>query len=92
MAWHGVAYTELATMAGAGSAGTALGMANTSVFVMCFLTPLAIPHILTLCDWPGVWLAGSACAVLALQFFPKPVQTTMPGRGDAQHVAATNFD
>jgi len=76
-AWHGVAYTELATIAGARNAGTALGMANTSVFVMCFLTPLAIPHILTLGNWPAVWLVGSACALLALQFFPKPVQATM---------------
>ncbi|WP_211465107.1 MFS transporter [Collimonas silvisoli] len=76
-AWHGVAYTELATIAGARNAGTALGMANTSVFVMCFLMPLAIPHILTLGNWPAVWLAGSVCALVALQFFPKPVQATM---------------
>ncbi|MEO6922147.1 MAG: MFS transporter [Collimonas sp.] len=76
-AWHGVAYTELATIAGARNAGTALGMANTSVFVMCFLTPLAIPHILTLTSWPGVWLLGSVLAIIALQFFPKPVQTTL---------------
>ncbi|AEK63012.1 MFS transporter [Collimonas fungivorans] len=73
-AWHGVAYTELATIAGARNAGTALGMANTSVFVMCFLTPLAIPHILTFGSWPAVWLLGSACALVALRFFPKPVQ------------------
>ncbi|AMO96569.1 major Facilitator Superfamily protein [Collimonas fungivorans] len=73
-AWHGVAYTELATIAGARNAGTALGMANTSVFVTCFLTPLAIPHILTLGNWPAVWLLGSACALIALPFFPKPVQ------------------
>ncbi|MFJ2987621.1 MFS transporter [Collimonas sp. NPDC087041] len=71
-AWHGVAYTELATIAGARNAGTALGMANTSVFVMCFLTPLAIPHILTIGNWSGVWLAGSLCALIALPFFPKP--------------------
>lgn len=76
-AWHGVAYTELATIAGARNAGTALGMANTSVFVMCFLTPLAIPHILTIGNWPAVWLTGSVCALIALQFFPKPVQATI---------------
>lgn len=75
-AWHGVAYTELATMAGAHRAGTALGMANTSVFAMCFLTPLAIPHILAHSSWSGVWLVGSICAVIALQFFPKPAQET----------------
>jgi MFS family permease len=76
-AWHGVAYTELATIAGARNAGTALGMANTSVFVMCFLTPLAIPHILTLGNWPAVWLAGSVCALIALQFFPKSAPATI---------------
>ena len=31
-AWHGVAYTELATLAGTERAGTALGMANTAVY------------------------------------------------------------
>ncbi|GAC1553269.1 MAG: MFS transporter [Collimonas sp.] len=76
-AWHGVAYTELATIAGARNAGTVLGMANTSVFVMCFLTPLAIPHILAIGNWPAVWLVGSACALTALQFFPKPVQAAI---------------
>ncbi|SFA97526.1 Predicted arabinose efflux permease, MFS family [Collimonas sp. OK607] len=76
-AWHGVAYTELATIAGAHNAGTALGMANTSVFVMCFLTPLAIPHILTRGNWAAVWLVGSVCAVIALQFFPKPVRVAI---------------
>ncbi|MFS2055632.1 MFS transporter, partial [Variovorax sp. CT11-76] len=45
-AWHGVAYTELATLAGAARAGTALGMANTSVFLVCFLTPFSIPHLM----------------------------------------------
>ncbi|WP_211452006.1 MFS transporter [Collimonas antrihumi] len=82
-AWHGVAYTELATIAGARNAGTALGMANTSVFVMCFLTPLAIPHILTIGNWPAVWLIGSVCALIALQFFPKPVQATIVCRREA---------
>jgi sugar phosphate permease len=65
-AWHGVAYTELATLAGAARAGTALGMANTSVFLVCFVTPLSIPHLLALAGWPLVWLAASACALLAM--------------------------
>ncbi|GKT22171.1 MFS transporter [Acidovorax sp. SUPP3334] len=65
-AWHGVAYTELATLAGAARAGTALGMANTSVFVVCFVTPLAIPHLLALQGWPVVRLAASACALAAM--------------------------
>lgn len=65
-AWHGVAYTELATLAGAARAGTALGMANTSVFLVCFVTPSSIPHLLALQGWPLVWLAASACALVAL--------------------------
>lgn len=65
-AWHGVAYTELATLAGAARAGTALGMANTSVFLVCFVTPLSIPHLLALQGWPMVWLAASACALVAM--------------------------
>ena len=65
-AWHGVAYTELAVLAGAARAGTALGMANTSVFLVCFVTPLLIPHLLALQGWPIVWLVASACALLAM--------------------------
>lgn len=71
-AWHGVAYTELATLAGSRHAGTALGMANTSVFAVCFVTPLAIPYLLACVSWPGVWLAGTGCALLAFQLFPRP--------------------
>lgn len=66
-AWHGVAYTELATLAGAQRAGTALGMANTAVFVVCFLVPLAIPHLLSTQGWALVWVAAAACAGLAMR-------------------------
>jgi len=72
-AWHGVAYTELATLAGASRAGTALGMANTSVFLVCFITPFSIPHLLALQGWPLVWLAASACALVAMPLLvPRP--------------------
>lgn len=70
-AWHGVAYAELVTLAGAHKAGTALGMANTSVFVVCFATASAIPHINALAGWAGVWLAGAACAAVALPLFAR---------------------
>lgn len=70
-AWHGVAYTELASMAGAKRAGTALAMGNTSVFVVMFITPIAIPWMQTHFSWSSVWLASAACAVIALWFFPK---------------------
>jgi MFS family permease len=72
-AWHGVGYAELATLAGAARSGTALGMANTSVFGVCFLTPLAIPYLLALQGWPLVWFAASACALVSLPLLsPKP--------------------
>lgn len=64
-AWHGVAYAELATLAGARQSGTALGLANTWVFVVCFVTPSVLPSLLQWQGWPAVWLAASACAALA---------------------------
>lgn len=80
-AWHGVAYTELATLAGAARAGTALGMANTSVFLVCFLTPLSIPHLLALQGWPLVWLAASACALAAMPLLvPRQSAATVAGQ------------
>ncbi|WP_315707506.1 MFS transporter [Brenneria uluponensis] len=75
-AWHGVAYTELASMAGAKRAGTALAMGNTSVFVVMFITPIAIPWLQTSMSWSSVWLASALCAVIALIFFPKVDVTT----------------
>jgi len=71
-AWHGVAYAELATLAGAQRAGTALGMANTVVYVGFFLTPLAIPPLLAAAAWPGVWAATGVAALAALPLFAAP--------------------
>ena len=68
---HGVAFTELATLAGTRRAGTALAMGNTCVFLTLFLTPLAIPALLSLGAWPLVWAVASACALLALPVFPR---------------------
>ncbi|MEO6855742.1 MAG: MFS transporter [Rhodoferax sp.] len=65
-AWHGVAYVQLASCAGAQRSGTALAMANTCVFSVCFVTPLAVPHLLLLQGWPLVWLLASGCALVAL--------------------------
>jgi predicted MFS family arabinose efflux permease len=72
-AWHGVAYTELATLAGAGHVGTALSLANTFVFVGFFLVPVAIPGLLHLWSWPGVWLSAAICALIAWPIFLRPV-------------------
>ncbi|NPT60090.1 MFS transporter [Paraburkholderia elongata] len=69
-AWHGVAFTELATLAGTSRAGTALAIGNTCVFLTLFLTPLAIPTLLSVGSWPLVWAVASVCALIALPVFP----------------------
>ncbi|BFG72324.1 MFS transporter [Paraburkholderia terrae] len=73
-AWHGVAYTELATLAGTRRAGTALAMGNTCAFMTLFVTPLAIPPLLAATSWPAVWAIASVCALIALPVFPRPVR------------------
>jgi MFS family permease len=73
-AWHGVAFTELATLAGTSRAGTALAIGNTCVFLTLFLTPLAIPPLLSIGSWPMVWAVASACALLALPVFPRAIR------------------
>ncbi|QKD04899.1 MFS transporter [Mesorhizobium loti] len=71
-AWHGVAYTELATLAGASNAGVALGLGNSFVFIAFFLVPIAIPGLLAVGSWTGVWLAASVCALIAWPVFLRP--------------------
>lgn len=73
-AWHGVAYTELATLAGASQVGTALGLGNTCVFMVFFLAAQAVPALLSWLSWPSVWLAGAAAALLAWPIFLKPLR------------------
>jgi MFS family permease len=73
-AWHGVAYTELATLAGPQRAGTALGMANTIVYLGLFVTPIAIPPLLAASSWAGVWGVAGLCALLTYPLFPKPAR------------------
>lgn len=72
-AWHGVAFTELATFAGTRRAGTALAMGNTFAFSTLFLTPLAIPLLLSVGSWPLVWALACVCALIALPVFPRAV-------------------
>ncbi|RTL95895.1 MAG: MFS transporter [Hyphomicrobiales bacterium] len=78
-AWHGVAYTELATLAGAGHVGTALSLANSFVFIGFCLVPIAIPWLLLVFAWPGVWLAAAICAALAWPIFLRPLDSPKPG-------------
>lgn len=88
-AWHGVAYTELATLAGAARAGTALGMANTSVFLVCFVTPFSIPHLMAAQGWPLVWLAAAGCALIAVPLLAPRAPSTSAGACQAPKSAKT---
>jgi MFS family permease len=69
--WHGIAFTELASIAGLAHTGTALGLGNTFAFGAYFLAPLAIPHVLERANWSGVWLAAAVAALVAFALFPK---------------------
>lgn len=73
-AWHGVAYAELATLAGPARAGTALGMANTTVYIGLFLVPLLLPHLLAASSWKVVWFVAGAIALTVYPLFPRPVR------------------
>jgi len=58
-------------------------MANTSVFLVCFVTPFSIPHLLALQGWPVVWLAASACALVAMPLLV-PRRNADPGACTAE--------
>lgn len=80
-AWHGVAFTELATLAGTSRAGTALAMGNTGAFLTLFVTPLAIPLLLSIGAWPAVWAVASVFALIALPVFPRAATVVRAGAG-----------
>ncbi|WP_449064572.1 MFS transporter [Planomonospora algeriensis] len=69
-AWHGVAYTEIAAMAGADRAGTALGLEGTTIFAAAFLTPLLIPAVLAAASWEAVWALAAVAPLLAVLLAP----------------------
>lgn len=71
-AWHGVAYTELAVMAGPAQVGTALGLGNSCVFTVFFLTAQAVPALLQWHGWAAVWLAVALVALAVRPLFPAP--------------------
>ncbi|WP_197287860.1 MFS transporter [Streptomyces apocyni] len=80
-AWHGVAYTEIAAMAGAQRAGTALGLENTTAFTGAFLTPLLIPLLLAGTSWTVVWALLAVAALVAVPLAPG--RTSAPVRSGA---------
>ena len=69
-AWHGVAFTEIAAMAGVARAGTALGLENTTVFATGFVTPLLIPILLSATSWGLVWALVAAASIFAVMLAP----------------------
>ncbi|WP_051899035.1 MFS transporter [Sciscionella sediminilitoris] len=69
-AWHGVAYTEIARMAGTERAGTTLGLENTTVFAAGFLAPVLIPVLASGVSWAAVWAGAGACCLLAILVSP----------------------
>lgn len=64
-AWHGIAYTEMAVMAGLSRVGSALGMIGMTIFTAACLTPWMIPGILHAAGWQGVWLTVGLLSLLA---------------------------
>ncbi len=86
-AWHGVAYTEIASMAGAKRAGTALGLENTTVFASGFLTPVLIPILLDATSWGVVWGVIGVITLFALPLIPRGV-AARPVRGHRSGGAA----
>jgi hypothetical protein len=41
-----------------------------------FLTPLAIPLLLSVGSWPMVWAVASVCALIALPVFPRAARAS----------------
>ncbi|MBP6562550.1 MAG: MFS transporter, partial [Neisseriaceae bacterium] len=69
-AWHGVAYTEIAVMAGAHRAGSAIGLEGMAVFSAAFVTPFLMPIILAHTSWPAVWGLIGMVALIAVPLAP----------------------
>lgn len=78
-AWHGVAYTELAVAAGPAQVGTALGLGNSCVFGVFFLTAQAVPLLLHWQGWAAVWLVTALAALLVWPLFPPAHQPRATG-------------
>ncbi len=79
-AWHGVAYTEIAELAGARRAGTALGLENTTVFTAGFLAPVMVPLVLSFSSWTAVWAVTAAATAAAVPLAPGRGGRRRPGR------------
>lgn len=74
--WHGVAFTELAVLAGPKRVGTALGLGNTFAFGAYFLTPLLVTAALKNGSW--VWAWGSVAMITAASLCLLPSVKAVP--------------
>ncbi|BDV05449.1 MFS transporter [Staphylococcus aureus] len=70
-AWTGIAYTEIAEVAGINYAGRALGMIGTTVFISSFLIPYIIPFLIKYIDWQGLWLVIGILSLTVLILIPR---------------------
>ncbi|PPG66187.1 MFS transporter [Rathayibacter rathayi] len=71
--WHGVAYTEMAVMAGTSRAGAALGLENTTAFTGAFVTPLLVPLLLAIGSWPLAWTVIAIAPLVAVPLVPRTI-------------------
>nr|WP_080423343.1 MFS transporter [Burkholderia ubonensis] len=74
-AWHGVAYTEIAVMAGPGRAGTALGIIGMTIFASACITPAVIPMVLAIGSWQTVWALIGIIAFSAVWVCPGRIRS-----------------
>ncbi|MBU69230.1 MAG: MFS transporter [Cupriavidus sp.] len=76
-AWHGVAYTEIAVMAGAKRSGTALGIIGMTIFASASITPALISLTIAKASWQATWAMVALAALVAVSLAP----TKLAGRG-----------
>lgn len=70
--WNGVAYAQMATLAGKGYIGRALGIGNTFVFGSFFLTTTFVPTLIKFSGWQHVWLITCIFIMMAFISIPSP--------------------
>jgi len=63
MSGNGVSFAAVAELAGAGRAGTALGLQNTVLFIAVAIAPPAFGAAVGLFSWPAAFALAAACPV-----------------------------
>lgn len=65
-AWQGVAYTEIAIIAGPRHTGAVLGLVTTMIYVAVIATLTLTPMLLLISSWVWVWTVAGFCALAAV--------------------------